>query len=369
LLFRITIGCCLLITAVATATADRSQLQHSTLAETVTAELKRSGAPGAVAGIFNGCGEPIEIAVTGWRDADRTTAIGRDDHFRLASLSKVFVGHLVLRLVDQQRLALTDPIGSYLPDYPRGETVTLRHCGNHTSGAFDPIYAQSFRRRIMEEPDKDWSAAELNAVSNRFTDDDAPVGQYRYGNINSTFLAAAAERATGRSYQELIEQLILQPAGATDTGFAPAALPDPAPRGYRHSPPGRWIGYGTEFTDVTFAGAGWTDAAGSMYSTLDDLAQLLPHVLTGRQLSEASRRELHRWIETGRAGEQYGFHIERRGDWMGHDGNVPGFSSAAWYHPELDRLIVVLVNLSNDSSGRPPATTIAQQLRKQLEQP
>lgn len=340
---------------------------HPALLPIVNAELARSGAPGAVAGIFTESGDPLELVVSGFRDADRLTPITRGDHFRLGSLSKVFVGQLILRLADRGQLSLSDPIDKYLADFPQGDWVTVRHCGNHTGGAFDPIWSADFQRRIMAAPDRDWSGAELIQISRRQRTGRSEIGEFQYANINSTLLGEIAERVTGQDYRELIDQWMLQPRGVTHTGFAPAELPIPAPRGYRHSPEGRWIGYGGEFTDVTFAGAGWTGAAGSMYSTLDDLARLWPELVTGRQLSPAVRPELSRWVDTGRAGEDYGFQLERRGPWLGHDGNVPGFSAAAWYHPGHDRLIIVLVNLSNDSAGQPPATTIANRWREQFE--
>lgn len=57
-----------------------------------------------------------------------------DAQFRIASLTKIFTGILVLRLVDDRHLDLDEPLRMYLPSWPESANITIRHLLTHTSG-------------------------------------------------------------------------------------------------------------------------------------------------------------------------------------------------------------------------------------------
>lgn len=48
-------------------------------------------------------------------------------HYRIASVSKTFTANAVLRLADQQKLSLDDPIAKYVPPIPHGDRITVRN--------------------------------------------------------------------------------------------------------------------------------------------------------------------------------------------------------------------------------------------------
>jgi len=324
-------------------------------------------APGVVAGVFDGAGNEVDVWVAGHRDDRRQTPITRRDHFCIASVSKLFVGNLALQLVDEGKLKTKDKLSTFLPDYPRADSITVAMLGHHQSGVADPIRDDGFQEEILRTPDRDWS---INKLISRAADS-SPLGtagsNWNYSNMNSVLLAKIAQSVAGDTYSDLLKTRILGPAKLRQTGVLIGSLPAPAPRGYRHGKPDRWLGYGDDFVDVTFASPGWTGPAGNLYSTLDDLAEVVPILVTGRNLSPASREELHRWLATSTANQEYGFHLEHRDGWMGHCGNVPGFNAAVWFHPDFDRTVVVLANLSNAADGTMPAEAIADLLKAQCE--
>ena len=77
-------------------------------------------------------GSPTVVA--SGEDPHTHTALTAEDPFRIASITKTFVGTLALRLVQQQRLSLDDTVSHYLPDWPQGSQITVRMLLNHTSG-------------------------------------------------------------------------------------------------------------------------------------------------------------------------------------------------------------------------------------------
>ena len=57
-----------------------------------------------------------------------------DTKFRIASISKLFTEVAILKLVENSKLSLDDKIIKYIPDYPRGNEITIEYLLSHRSG-------------------------------------------------------------------------------------------------------------------------------------------------------------------------------------------------------------------------------------------
>lgn len=320
---------------------------------------KRHDAPGALAVVCRLGDEPLLIA-SGTRDVKQTEPVTFNDHFRIGSLGKLLAGTVALRLAETGALDLEAPISRYVDDVPNGESITLLDLGRHTSGLPDAIRNPEFQRAIVVEPSRQWAAREILAFAFSQPATDAPGKAYRYSNSNTILLALAAEAATGKSFANLLKEIVFDPLGMTSSGHgAEPELPEPHPSGYRYGKEGHPIRYGTYFCDVSNFSAAWAGAAGDYHSTVTDMARAVRALCMGELLTPASRAILHDWRRTGQAEHAYGFCIEKwKGGWIGHRGDVPGFQAVAGWHPKLDLGIVVFSNLSNDSNGKGPANMI-----------
>lgn len=81
--------------------------------------------------------QPICQLAVGLADRERNIANTLETKFRLGSMNKMFTAVSILQLVQAGRVALGDPLGKYLPDYPNRELarqVTLHHLLTHTGG-------------------------------------------------------------------------------------------------------------------------------------------------------------------------------------------------------------------------------------------
>ena len=91
----------------------------------------------------------------GWADIDRAVPMARNSVFRIASMTKPFVGTATLTLVEKGRFALDDPAAKYLPSFenPRSSAITIRHLLTHRSGfaqgAAPEGYAEAFVGRKL----------------------------------------------------------------------------------------------------------------------------------------------------------------------------------------------------------------------------
>ena len=137
-------------------------------------------------------------------------AIRRDDRFWVASVGKQFAAAAILKLVEQGKLGLDDPIGRILPDVPADKApITVRQLLAHTSGL-----AQSYVSE--KQPDR---ASALRAMLAEPLQ--GPPGEkFRYSNSNIQLAAAVIEVVSGETYADFARDRLWTPAGMRSTGLA-----------------------------------------------------------------------------------------------------------------------------------------------------
>lgn len=329
--------------------------------------LDEMDCPGALVGVFPDGGAPWRSAL-GVADTVTREPMRLDMRMRIGSVSKLFVGTAVLRLVDRGALSLDAPISRYVDGVPRGDEITLRMLGQHTSGLGCPIFGEPFQKAIVAEPRKLWPVRDVLLAAYAMPLRHEPGKAWRYSNTSAVLLGLAAEKVTDQPIGDVIDQQVCRPLGLRGTGVcASAAPPPPTPSAYRHGKPGHWIGYGDEFVDVTGYSASWAGVAGDMFSTLADLGVAATALATGTLLSEESKRELFAWRETSWSGVESGFLINRNARGVGHEGNVPGFEAVVRRQADRRRAIVVLTNLSNNADKTMPAERLFDRLVETLD--
>jgi D-alanyl-D-alanine carboxypeptidase len=330
-------------------------------------KLTALGTPGALVALTPQNGKPRFLTLG---SANKTGAtLPTDSHMAIGSVSKLFVGTVVLKLWEQGKLDLADPISKYVPNIPAGDAITLRMLGRHTSGLPDAIRNRDFQNAINADPKKHWSTSEI--LKHAFAQKPFfPPGQgWKYSNTNTILLALAAEKASGKDIASLVRELILVPLEMKHTGFTTATgLPAPNTSAYRHGRKDSPIRYGTHPYDVTGWSASWAGAAGNMHSTIHDLQRAAAPLCRGDLLGKKAKSELHDFGKTDTEGYLYGFCIESTDGLIGHSGDVPGYSSLLAYHPDRKSSLVILTNLSNTPAGDSTAKELSRVIEKQLNQ-
>lgn len=353
---------------------DRAVIEAA--AKTRLSEM--DGTPGAVVGVRVGDAEPVILAL-GSIDKEATAPMTVDRPMRIASATKPFLGNLVLLLADEQKLSLDDPISKYVDGVPQGEKITLRMLGNNTSGVFNSIADKDFREAIAAVPGKEWTAQEILAYAFKQPPAAEPGAKWSYSNTNAVLLGEVVKKVTGRTWQEELAVRVLKPLKLLHTGVGePSASEHGAgfafPNAYRYARAGAPVNYGDQWIDATAFSSSWAGAAGSMYSTVGDLVIAAEPLATGELLSQRGKGELHKWVNTGHTSSAsphskaepiyYGFCIGKRAlddrAWMGHTGDVPGYSSFVVYEPTSRTTVVVLANLSNTRYRLTPAEEIGE---------
>lgn len=186
-----------------------------------------------------------------------------DTKFRIGSITKQFTAAVILQLVDEGKVNLSGTINDYLTDYREdiGKKVTVEHLLVHTSGIPSytglPRFFQDISRNPYSVSDfvKEYCSGDLQFE---------PGAQFSYNNSGYFLLGAIIEQVTGKSYEAALQERIFSPLGMENSGYDHHAtiLPNRA-SGYDKTPTG--------FRNAPYLDMGLPYAAGSLYSTVEDL--------------------------------------------------------------------------------------------------
>jgi CubicO group peptidase (beta-lactamase class C family) len=285
----------------------------------------------------------IYRSARGDADIELGVPLRPDQVFRIASVTKMFTAALVLKLAEQGKLSLDDPLSRYLPDFPNAAGITLRQLLTHTAGVSD--------KAVLGQPGfgrRDVDTATLVAEIARRPPAFAPGSAQSYSNAGFILLGAVIEKVTGQPWHVALHDRLLAPLGLQRTGYGIAATVIP----------GRVAGYTTDNPDhqvrnAAFISATIPAAAGALVSTLDDLRLWMRALTGGRVIGEASYRQMIAPVAPGGVmpGHPYGMGMYVwgvRGETMiGHTGQIDGFASVLAYLPSRDITIVALGNDDN----------------------
>lgn len=318
------------------------------------------GVPGSAWGVIID-GELVLVKTFGVRDAKTKDPVTPTTAFRIASMTKSFTAAAVLKLRDEGKLSLEDPVEKWLPEfknyaYPTSDTAPIRIRQLLSHGAGFP----------EDNPWGDRQLAIPDSVMKQWVKDGIPFSTtpdtaYEYSNYGFALAGQIVQKASGLPYRQYIETKLLQPLGMTSSSLEPSALPA-AVRATGH---GR---QGDGYFEIPSLAHGSFGAMGGLVTTVPDLAKWVAFQLSAfppRDGAEAgpvrrsSLREMQRlqrtsnfFSERGRAtsgGYGYGLGVSadcRFGHIVGHGGGLPGFGSYMMWLPEYGVGMVAMTNLT-----------------------
>ena len=302
---------------------------------------------------------PQWIAGLGLASLEQQTPADENTLFRIGSISKMFVGLAVLKLVEEGRLSLDDKLSELAPDiefenpWEKSHPIRLVHLLEHTTGwddmslaeyAYPATDSMSLKAGLDYRPD---------SRKSRWV----PGTRMAYCNIGPAVAAYIVEKITGKKFEDYIQTVVFDPLQMDSTSFYFSETY--AKRGASLYSNGQLQDYWNIITRP----------AGSINSSARDMANFLQLFinrgkfinrgeLTGQQIiqpTSLARMEVpHTTLGSAkgiRAG--YGLHNYTSGyknfqvAFHGHNGGMPGALAELTYAPELDAGFVILLNSSN----------------------
>ena len=259
--------------------------------------------------------DDIQLYAAGWKN--REDQVPADPHalFKIASISKLYIAAATTRLIADEKLSLDKTLAEYLPEVAGriefADQITLKMMLQHRSGILD----YGFEPEIDGETFDDYLS-----FAARVYDKPAvfkPNKKYRYSNTNYLLIGEIIDRTLGYSHHIYIRDELLTPLGLSNTYNVPGEVD------MKEVMSGYLKGWEPDVKDWEFPLPG-----GSMIATAEDVSVFLRALIDGSLLSPEEQA-----IYTS----VYPYE---------HTGWLPGYTSIARYHPDIDAVVVQFVSTS-----------------------
>lgn len=290
----------------------------------------------------------------GWADMEWDIPNTSDTKFRLGSITKQFTSMLIMQLVSEGKVKLDGKLTDYLPYYRKdtGDRITIHNLLTHTSGIPNYTALSGFFQNVSRNPFgvedfiKKYCSGDL-----RFE----PGSKFEYDNSGYFLLGAVIEQVTGKPYEQVLKERILDPLGMKDTGYDHhETILKKRAQAYEKTPKG-------------FVNAGYLDmsipyAAGSLYSTVEDLYKWDQALYTGKLLPDEYKKKMFTPFLEHYA---YGWFVSdvpvgvsgQKVSTVSHEGGINGFNTLIIRFVDDHNLIVLLNN-----TGGAPLEEMARQI-------
>ena len=327
---------------------DAATLQKK-IDELIDGHMKVSGFSGSV--LLAKDGKPLVAKGYGYANVEWQVPNTTNTKFRIGSITKQFTSMIVMKLREQGKIKLEDSMCVYVSPCPdTWKPVTIHHLLTHTSGI--PTYTgiPAWREVNMMSKTTDQIIAFFRDLPLQWTAGE----RYAYNNSGYFLLGVIIEKITGRKYEQALQDMVLTPLGLSDTGYDwSKTIISRRAAGYS--------GTGASLANTAALDMQHPYAAGSMYSTVEDLLKWDQALYTTTLLPEAAKQIMwtpfrdnyaYGWNVVPATANAFGGH--RR---VMHGGGINGFSAMIVRLPEPRMTVIVLCN--NDSAS---ASTVARDI-------
>lgn len=310
-------------------------------------------------------GQLAHVVAGGIRDTRTNARADTATVFRIASMSKSFAALAILKLRDEGRLSLDDPVELHVPEFrslayatsdaPR---ITIRHLLTHSAGFPE---------------DNPWGDQQLDATEAAFSAmmrrgipfSTAPGTAYEYSNYGFAILGRVVTNVAGIPYARYLREQILLPLGMTSTTLESSDVP-PARLAYGYRlQDGQWV-LEPPLPDGAFG------VMGGMLTTPADLSRWVAYMLDAWPARDGAERgpvkrssvremqQIQRYaglstvvrgetIASNAGGYGYGLRVSENCDLrinVSHTGGLPGYGSIMRWLPEHGVGIIALGSLT-----------------------
>ncbi|MEN8201487.1 MAG: serine hydrolase [Bacteroidota bacterium] len=311
-------------------------------------------------------GQLVFSGGTGIINSESGEPVSSRSLFRIASMSKSFTAMAILKLRDEGKLLLEDPVSLILPELEElvylsrdATPVSIRNLLTMTAGFPED---NPWGDRFLDFTDEEL----MNLVKRGISFSNIPSLHYEYSNLGYGLLGQIIGRISGLSYQEYISKEILVPLGMTHTIWEYTEAADELlALGYRRED--------QQWKDEALLHDGAFGAMGGLITSIEDFSRYVSFHLQawpprndpeGGPVKRSTLREMHQmnhpryWTDPDRFGPAelpimrgYGYGLVAMKDHegvleVGHNGGLPGFGSSYMFYPDYGIGIMAFSNLT-----------------------
>jgi D-alanyl-D-alanine carboxypeptidase len=199
-----------------------AQVQVSELDKTIRDHVKKHDFSGTI--LVQDQGKEIYHKSFGLADREFDVLITNETKYRIASITKAFTAVLVLQLFEEGKLDLHGTIKTYLPNYTGegAEQVTIHHLLNHTSGIQNIDTVKTYQEAVSNGIEHYQKPLTTEILMSKYCSGKLvhKVGKvFDYNNGDYIILGKIIEKLTGKTYEEILKQRILDPLKMSESGM------------------------------------------------------------------------------------------------------------------------------------------------------
>jgi CubicO group peptidase (beta-lactamase class C family) len=342
------------LTAQAAPLTPPLNLDAAALRAQLTSLYQESDARAMLATVRVGEQEVLSLAIG---DSMTNVPATLQDHIRIGGVSETYWGVIVMLLVEQGVFTLDDKIAKWLPDLLAADQVTVGMLLNNLGGYKDYVLTDQFTADDLANPFRAYSRDEIIDYAVADGELNFPPGTAsRYSHTEFTIMGKLIEKATGKTMEQLHQELIFDPLGLTQTGYmTTAALPEPVLHAF--------TSYRGVYEDATYFSPSWVGDSGPLYSTIDEVARWARIHGRGQMLTPESFARLTARPTVAQGSKGYlacGFVVTN--GWFVQNPSFNGYSGAYGYLPEQDVTIVIYTTQSTNPKSDAQAFAIFKKL-------
>jgi len=318
------------------------------------------GIPGAIMAVQTKDG--VWIGAAGKADLNANLSMAPDMQVRLAGVTKVFTAALIMKLVEENKIALTDTVQQWLPalivpgTVPFSAQITVAMLLNHTSGLYDYTGDQYFVDLLLSDPYYAWPSDSTydEIIYWIFDSVFTPGTAFEYCNAGYYLLGKIAEAATGNTdtVENMIKTRFFDPLNMSKTTLSRGGqfqTTEPYTLGYCWIDPSYYpfLVDTAAVVDTSDWDLSWDWTSGSGVSTVHDMLTWTRALFRGQVVNAQSLAQMTTPQDPSSFG--FGLEVSDSDPWFGekmygHSGENPGTLARWLYYPDSGRTIFLILN-------------------------
>lgn len=245
------------------------------------------------------------------------------NRFRIGSITKMFTSAMILQLVEEGKLKLTDTLDKFFPQVPNAKKITIEQLLWHRSGIPNVKREPNAQRNANTIPvTKD----EILALIAKTTPEFEPGTKRSYSNSGYQLLGLILEKVTGKPYDEVLRERITSKIGLANTYLATGNID------VNKNEALTYMNFGGGWQPVTETHPSILFSAGAIVSTPNDLAKFIQALFDGKIVSKESLDQM-KTIRDGEGSGMEPFTYNGKA-FYGHTGGADNYGAWLAYLPE-----------------------------------
>ncbi len=283
-------------------------------------------------------GEEIYKKAFGLSNLELNIPMKTNNVFEIGSITKQFTAISIMILMEKGKIDVNHALSTYIPNYPKGDIITIHHLLTHTSGISDFTKVKGLNKIAKE----DLTTEEMVSFFKNAPMEFQPGEQFQYNNAGYILLGYVIELISGKSYESFVTEEIFEKLNMNNSYYA----------SHQSIIPNRASGYNEQnnrLVNRRYISFSVPFSSGSIMSTVDDMLKWQEGIKNFLLISLESTKKVfnnYSLLDGSQTNYGYGWHLKSLNDLRSyeHGGAIFGFKSMGVYLPDNDIYVIALTN-------------------------